>query len=577
MFIAKRLIRIVAALVLCLTLFPVSSFAAAQPFFSPAETSGSITVKLYPTENVQTGTPQLVTFGVPFPRGSVAMANIDKIRVLKNGVEIPAYVEAQTPWRHLTDASIDGQSVRVARIQIQYTFSVSYPNYETITVEWGTNTRTQNVSAMVDPRSGWHPVTSGTFAASDNVYEPDVYAVLPKEHLSKGMLKARMDPFAAGIADTRDDPFVMDATEHWPGYSEYDYSSKNFFYSIINEDDPAVTAPNLNPYKTDYEPWLYDRSAAMYVLYMRSGSFKALREAVRSTDFYKNHIRTDGSFDLNSFDPKYSYNESMAYTYWLTGDDSVLPVIPRIVDAYQNVATRWSPTLNMFTERHAGFKLLANVVAYEVLGDTAYKNKVSEIVGDFIWHQNGAGGQMPANRIDGGLYHTGKQHTEGSKNAYLASPWMSALIVDAMVRAYAVSDDPAVAEFIVRMGNFVKAAVRSDNKHQYDTYAGTLAYPDYLIKADGTKDMRSSTDVQHAIDVGGIAGWAYYFSHVLGTPDPSLKQLANDLYFTFDIGVNYWTRPTGPSSGLTAYRVSPWRKYGWEYRTTGSFSWTLHP
>ncbi|MFK7695563.1 hypothetical protein [Paenibacillus sp. HJGM_3] len=571
----NKLVSLVVAIVLCLTLFPVASYAALQPYHAPAETSGSITVKLHPTENVATGSNQLVTFGVPFPRGSVTAANLSKIRVLKNGVEIPAYVEQQTPWRHLTNAGIDGQSVRVARIQIHYTFSVSYPNYETITVEWGTTARSQNVTSFEEPRNGWHQVTSGTFVAADNVFEPNVYAVLPPEHLSKGMLRARMDPFVSGISDTRDNPTVMAATEHYPGYSEYDYSSKNFFYTIINEDDPGVSANNLNPYKSDYEPWLYDRSSAMYVLYMRSGSFKALREAVRATDFYKNHIRPDGSFDLNSFDPKYSYDESMAYTYWLTGDNNVLSKIPLIVSAYQNVATRWTPTLNMFTERHVGFKLLANVVAYEVLGDTAYKNKVTEIVGDFIWHQNGAGGQMPANRIDGGLYHTGKQHTEGSRNAYLASPWMSALLVDAMVRAYGVSEDPGTADFIKRMGNMVKAASRSDSAHQYDTYSGALMYPDYLMKADGTKDMRSNSDVQHAIDVGSIAAWAYYFSLVQGTPDTTLKQLANDLYFTFDIGVNYWTRPTAPASGNTAFRVSPPRKYGWEYRTSGSFSWLV--
>ena len=67
----NKLVSMVVAIVLCLTLFPAASFAALQPFHSPAETSGSIQVKLHPTENVATGTNQLVTFGVPFPRGSV--------------------------------------------------------------------------------------------------------------------------------------------------------------------------------------------------------------------------------------------------------------------------------------------------------------------------------------------------------------------------------------------------------------------------------------------------------------------------------------------------------------------------
>ncbi|MGI8784607.1 MAG: hypothetical protein ACR2L2_13255 [Acidobacteriota bacterium] len=552
---------------------------AAQPFHAPAEPNGSIDVKLYPTENVSSGVSILVTFGIPFTRGSVTAADLAKVRVLKGGVEVPAYVEGQTPWRHLSNTAVDGQSIRIARIQIHNTFAVSYPNFETITVQWGVTNRTQNVTAFVSPDTAWHLVTSGSFLAANNVYEPDVFAVLPKEHLSKGILRTRTTPFDNGITETRDDPFVTDATEQYLGYTEYDLAAKNFFFTIINEDSPGIAAKNLNPYKTDFEPWLYDRSSAMYALYFRSGSFKSLREAVRATDFYTAHIRADGSFDLNSFDPKYSYNECMAYSYWLTGDNAPLPVIQRILLAYnaQNYQTRWTPALAMFTERNVGLKLLAYSVAYEVFGDAAYKSKVNEIIADFIWHQNGAGGQMPSPRIDGGLYHTGKQHTEGSRREFLASPWMSTLVVDATARVYGISEDPAVAHFIRRMATMIKSACRTDSLHQYDTHSGPLKYPDYLIRANGVTDMRSSTDVQHAIDVGVIAAWADYFARLLNVPDPTLAQLANDLYFTFDIGVNYWTRPDAPAYGDTAYRVQPPRKYGWEHRPTGCFAWLLLP
>lgn len=64
-----------------------------------------------------------MTFGVPFTRGSVSQNQLSQIRVLMDGVEIPAYVEQLTPWRSIDDAGIDGQSVRVARIQIPYTFT----------------------------------------------------------------------------------------------------------------------------------------------------------------------------------------------------------------------------------------------------------------------------------------------------------------------------------------------------------------------------------------------------------------------------------------------------------------------
>jgi hypothetical protein len=69
--------------------------------------------------------------------------------------------------------------------------------------------------------------------------------------------------------------------------------------------------------------------------------------------------------------------------------------------------------------------------------------------------------------------------------------------------------------------------------------------------------------------VGAVAAWATYFAELRGTPDPSLRQLANDLYATYDLGVNVWTSTSG------GYNVSPPRRYTWEYKNSSSFSWAL--
>src|SRR5262245_50251357 len=107
----------------------------AASFFAPAEPAGSVNVQLVPLANVTAGAPEVVTFGVPFTRGSVTAAQLSQLRVLKNGVEIPAFVEQLTPWRSIDDPAIDGKSVRVARIQIPYTFAALTP--ESVTVQWG--------------------------------------------------------------------------------------------------------------------------------------------------------------------------------------------------------------------------------------------------------------------------------------------------------------------------------------------------------------------------------------------------------------------------------------------------------
>src|SRR5262245_33351336 len=374
----------------------------AAPFFAPVEPSGSVNVQLVPLANVAAGAQEIVTFGVPFTRGSVSQAQLSQVRVLKNGVEIPAFVEQLAPWRSVDDAGIDGQSVRVARIQIPYTFTALSP--ETITVQWGGPQRTLNRPTMQDPRLEWHTVTGGTFVAADNVEEPDVLPVLPRDYLVKGMFDARTQPTAAAVPETRDDPAVTD-TMSFPGYTEYDYAQKNFFYTIINQNG---TTPI--DYKTQAEPWLYDRSSGMYELYLRSGFATALREAVRNGDLDADHLDANGFFTLKPGDPKYAYNESLAYTYWLLGNNKMLAPISRAVNAYNGTATHWSPSLSFWTERNVGDKLLATEVAYEVTGNATLKTNVQTIVNDLIWHQNGAGGQLPGDRIDGGLYHYGVQH-----------------------------------------------------------------------------------------------------------------------------------------------------------------------
>ena len=573
-----------------------------QPFFAPAQPSGSMTVTLHPMENVTPGTARLVTFGVPFTRGSMTAAGLATVRVLNGGAEIAAHVEAQTPWRHLTNASIDGQSVRVARVQIQHTFGVSFPNSESVTVEWGGVARTLDVPTLTDPLTGWHPVTTGTFVASDGISEPDVYALLPKAVLAQGVLTLRRsEPFAASISATRDDPVAEDAVEHWPGYEEADRAFKNNFFTSINEDDPQVTTygdGHLNPYKTDDEPWLYDRSSTFFHLYIKTGFLRPLREAVRSTQYYRSQLHgagvspaaSAGIFKLKQPNPAgvtggndamYSYAECFAYDHWLTGNPQDITPVRWVVathDAYSETS-HWAPGLGTWTERHTAFATLANLVAFELTGEAPFRQAVLTQTADFIWHQNGAGGQLPAGRLDGGMYHYGAQHGDGDFTVLIASPWMTSLTVDAMTRAYAVSEDAEIAGFVVRAAQFQAAAAHFDENHAFDTAGAALRYPHYLTRFDGAPDAIDGYDdtaINHALEVAATIAWGAYFQHLLnGVPDPAIEASARELYTAFDAGVNHWIRPAAPPLGFTAFRVAPWRKFSWEFRPASGLAWVM--
>jgi hypothetical protein len=436
------------------------SIVGANPFYASPVPDGELAIKIHPTEGWGSGTTSIVTFGMPFPRGSVRVEDLPRIRLLNaQRQEVPVYVEALTPWRHAVDQSKNGTSLRVVRLQFQHSPNVSHPNFETFYVEWGRNARNANRTNLVDPRNSWHMVTNGSFLAADNVREPNVFAVLPAQWLSRGLLRVgQMQPFDAEVSDARDSPTVMDATAHYPGYREQQYAMKNFFYTAINEfaSDTPPTPERQMPYRTDFDTWLYDRASTFYALYYRSGSFKALREAVRNAEFYRLQLYPAGTLPgvavgafklkvpaLEPSNPRmyvgsnatmYSYGEPLAHIHWTTGDNAMFDPIKWVAKVHEDGASepvRWaaSPGSVGYTERHAAFRLMAHVMAYEMFGDSAlvigktysYKDRMLEMMANLRWHQDGADGQIPANRVDGALWKDGRQQQEGATGTFVAA------------------------------------------------------------------------------------------------------------------------------------------------------------
>ncbi len=611
----NRILKVVFQVTLCCGWW-TASIAFAAPFFASPVRDGELEVKLHPTESLGTGTVSTVTFGVPFPRGSVLPGELGKIRVLNaQRQEVPAFVETLTPWRHATDPAKNETSLRVVRIQFDHAPTVVYPNSESFYVEWGRNSRTRDRPTLSNPRNGWHLVTSGSFVTADGVREPNVYAVLPAHWMARGLLRTgQMEPFDSVVSPVRDSPAVMDATEHYPAYREQQYASKNFFFTAVNDygNDAPPTPARLDPYRTVDEPWLYDRAAAFYALYFRSGSFRALRESVRASEFYRLQLYPAGTqpsvavgaFRLKVPNPAgyigsngtmYSYGEPLAYSYWVTGDNETVEPIKWVAKAHEDASSedlQWSPWRPApvsgppaYTERHVAFRLMAHVMAYEVFGDGAlvigknytYKSRFQEIASNLRWHQDGAGGQIPTNRVDGALWKDGGQQQEGDEGTFVAAAWHYGQLLDAMVRVYGLTEENAVGQFIRRAGTFLKSATKF-NASEYDAYDGPLRSVDYVTNINGSTYAPDGASGDHVLQTAGALAWSYYFSVLLGTPDASLKQHANDLYLTYDILVNDLTRPDGPASGFSAFRIGPsrpWRMYNWMYHNSGSLSWAL--
>lgn len=570
------------------------------PLFGPPPRSGTVAVELRPTEVVAAGQTRLVTFGVPFPRGALLPAELPLVRLLINGAEVPIRVDMLTPWRHLDDAAQDGPSVRVLRVQLQHTFGSPVAPVPAV-LSWNQAPRTLSRTQLVEPRSAWHRVTDGTtatggktFGAVHDVFEPDVYALLPKAWLASSGLKSPVKPFVDSVTEARRAPGTMAA--RYPGYEEADHAQVNFFYTILNDDEPN-SAPSVGSNTNDftepgaYEPWLYDRPMAMFVGYLRSGHFRMLREAVRNADFYRQQLWTPADCDVDPFrhacvgsfktknadprsawhDAKYSYNESLALAHWLTGDDAPLPHIEHVPRQYTDTAT---VNAAFWTERHVGLKLMAEVVAWEVTGKPEFRARLLQTLAALRAGQVSPVGGL----VDGGIWHPVRAHEGDDSDEPVTSPWMSALIVDAAMRAVVMGEPAHAVPLIEGLAGHVceRGSFASSLPLRAQSGGATLRVPHYLATRDGAgREVDPYATVEHAPDVAGIAAWGAYFRARAGDAAVStaLGRCANELYTTFDHLITSWTRPG--TANYDAYRVNPPRKYTWWFKNSSGFGWAM--
>jgi hypothetical protein len=333
------------------------------------------------------------------------------------------------------------------------------------------------------------------------------------------------------------------------------------------------------------EPWLFDRAMAMYQYAFRTGDVTFLREAHRGAQFYANHISPQGYFDLKGDDIKYVTGEAIATDYWLTGDARMLDVqrlmIPEIDRGGFNPV--YTPG-HFWTERHAAYKLLGYTTGYELLGDPSLAQKAHDLMSVYIDHQN----NPPAGATyTGMLMHLKPDHGEGGTNTeWVASPWMSVLLADTVQRYYVQSGDARVPQFITRLADGVSQT--PDSMYYTSEVDGvTRLVPHYMAGpnlTDAGHELNPWDDAEHGTDVSKIFALAYFFARQgqAGPPAPGSPAAAylgrfNELQETSAAMFNYWTRPNGPASGLSVYRLTPARKYNWWFRTTADRDFLIGP
>ena len=525
-------------------------------FHPEIRTYGSTQFSLIPIKQVQANQIVKISFGIPFPKDY--LTDIDQFRILdESGTELDIAVKEILPWRDLNNNT----SVRSALVQLTLEFSNNeYGSLvkRQLTLEWGVS-RQPNALALSPVKDTWVLVDDTEYLAEDKVFEPLAYAVFQPKWYGDSVIKTRLLPLG-----THTD------------FSAYDSAFQLYGDTAINHVDPRVVDDNLIPHRKSYAAWLFDRAMTIYQLAFRTGKFKYLRAAHRASQFYLQQINEQGYFSLKSYnDMKYSYGESLVTNYILQGDPTIPAAIEKMIPAWDSFNINYTLTTNFWTERHAAIKLLGYVSAYEITGLVAYQEKAAATFLALKSMQASPADGIPQT---GAIMHTAESHGEGG-NYFIASPWMSAYLIDAVERYYIHFNDVSALRFMIDMADYFKQ--EDVSLYEWKGWQGKDSYyvTHYLAGTDLTERERGSDgslDLEHTPDVNKIFSAAYFASCALTQCDGNYLSVIAKLYnsaitYTFP----YWIRTAAPSAGYSAYRLAPPRKFSWWFKTTANIDFLI--
>ncbi|HSN71614.1 MAG TPA: hypothetical protein VLT59_08885, partial [Steroidobacteraceae bacterium] len=507
--------------------------------FASVARPGSVPVTLHPGATIRAGQTVTVAFGVPFPKGLIE--DVAELRVVDaTGTELPSHIVETARWRVLggTDTT---QSVRAALVYTEVAFPTLAPLG--ISVEFG-RTASLALGPQPAPDSFWVGISTGPdpdeYPTAADVREPAVYATLPADWLGAALLR------------TRTQPLLLDPSWQW-----FDAALVEYAATAVNDVADSVTPENLIAYQTDAEPWLFDRAMTLFGVYARTGELKWLRHAHRASQFYAAHLSDTGAFDLKTTDDlKYSYGQAMFVDLMLTGDLRLTAPIERVAAFGRGWHATYAPTLNFWTERHQTYALLAALSAWEATGKSEHADRAIEIA-----QASFAAARQPANgwTAQGCILHTIRQHEGDADDRPICSPWMSALLADAIWRYYLMSLDTAALEFLAGLGEFVARHGIRDISDEHTQLAGLWA-PWYLA-SDTVEfsDTGAWGDMEHTCDVAGLTARGAWAARALGRDAAEIELATERLLPGCQRNLESWHRTTDVTR--PEWRLQPPRKF----------------
>lgn len=565
----KKFILSLGTILCCLTLF-------SQPIYEETPENGEVEVTLHPGNSITIGSTHLVTFGVPFPRNTVNTTT-QIVVTDQQGNEISSDIKELTRWHSLSDDP-DVEGIRAVLLYVNITFDTLSP--KTIKIKYGQN-RTLELGTQNDVKDHWVVVQDPEDEYIDNtndpnyveIKEPAVYATLSPDWLNKCVIRTRYIPSSQSTLD----------------YQWHDEAMINFGTSAVN--DVADTV--LDQYKVNVlerAPWLFDRAGCFWNLYFKTGELRWLKSSHRATQFYSKFLDSQGRFTLGNpswlDDLKYSYGGSMLIDLMITGDIDLENKIIDVAEFAARENLRLEDGFAFWTERHFSYWLLAALSAFETTGNTIYKNQVNERAAHaFFRAKNPINGYV----AEGGLLHPMGPHEGANRPAEgepdvkgyyqpIISPWLSALLSDAIWRYYLHSEDEEALSFLVGLGENVARHCMYEVNDVHPNINGNIQ-PFYLFSGQTASEFSTNDiyykpwdDDKHAPDVAGLLARTFWAQKKLGKDTSEILSHIENMFVTSKYTIDQWTRdaPERPR-----YRLQPARKFNWQFGTASDLEWLM--
>ena len=319
---------------------------------------------------------------------------------------------------------------------------------------------------------------------------------------------------------------------------------------------------NLSVTKAD---WLYDRATAFYVLYLRSGQTLHRDNAVALADLYFSLVVGNASnADFSTLsgtagDIKYLYPIIANWYPSLTGGSTIHDA--KAEGLYRRCLIGHSKTYNtglaLWTERNHSYAILGCLARYHKANDSTALADATDYFNTLI-SMSGSGAPL----------HPYIQHEGGGSSDLITSPWMGALLGEAVIQFYRSTGDSRCITWLAAYGDYLV----TNAFYLADATEGGIEgrrLPAYLIGSAVQFPEGVLNDMEHAYDVGVLLRKCKWAKQQLAQSTTAIDTVLTDLDFVASYVFNYWTRFT---VGLPKYRVNPTRKYMWWFRNAYSSS-----